>query len=477
MNTNSGEVAVYARRWFILIGTCIISLASTYISKSFTIANNIYAHYFDVSLAWLDWLCLGLSAGTVVITPVFAWFSFNKSVRFKLLSITGIACLLFSCIILVATVIFPYLFPLLVVSNLLQGMANCVSLTVGPFFAVMWFPNNQVGLAIAFNVASRSLGSLFGAILPSITLLDYPFFNNSANHTMQQNFVEAWKNNTYYSLLYIYTPWVLTLAVLLVVFILFVKNLPPKPPSFGLLLKQNEDSSLYYALSFRNFIETTKILFQDRTFLLCSIVVGIFYNLSTIELLYLTDILSTIIKKLSNNYSADVLAGEITLAYSLTSISSVFLSAKLLNCWKNYIGQTYLGSVVTFFSVFGLLLSYCYNSIIGFWLCNCAFGVGNRLCVLPLLEMILDHTYPMDEAFVSVWLSGIGSAVFVALAELARLTSRFTLPVSALVLMTAAVLFAFLLTVALDPKDRRSQLEQRPTTDYNERSPLVSKQK
>ena len=158
-NQNCNSVEIYTKRWFLLAATCIYTAVIMFLSKSFSIANEIWADYFYVSLAAIDWACLGLYVGSALVTPVFAYLCFTKVIGFRSMSIFGSVRLLLSCSCVLATIKFPFLFPIMVGVSLLQGVAYCVSFSAGAFFAVLWFPDNQVSLVIAFNSA-RMVGGV-----------------------------------------------------------------------------------------------------------------------------------------------------------------------------------------------------------------------------------------------------------------------------------------------------------------------------
>ena len=212
---NGYKTKLYKRRWILLAAVCLCTLLTDFTSKSFATSNEILAAYFQVSLAELDWACVGMEAGTSLVTPVFAYFSFIKVFGFRTMAICGSACLLLFCICILVTVHYRFLFPMMIVANLLQGVSYSACFSVGSFFAVLWFPDHQVGLAIAFNSAAMVAGVILSSIVPP-ALLTYPSFPTiSENASMSRQNTSAtntkWNSATYEILMYIY----LTVGIIL----------------------------------------------------------------------------------------------------------------------------------------------------------------------------------------------------------------------------------------------------------------------
>ena len=449
---DENEIALYARRWIILFASCLFTIATIFGSKSFTVANEIYAAYFHVSLSVLDWSCLGLYAGATIVTPIFAWLFYRQSVGFRMLSIIGILCVLVSYAGIILAVQYPAMFPLMVVANFLQGVAYTICFTVGTSFAVMWFPDSQVGIAIACNAISFSAGTLAGAIVPPAIFENVDELNYSANSTQHQ--VHLWEHKTRNDLFIMYTPVVGLLLGVLIYFGLFVTDLPPKPPSFALLLKRycQEEKT------FSRFLAATKQLFQDSTFVLCCVTLSIVYNVVIVEIVHITKIVAQLKQRLNLNLSDDVTGGAIVTGFAITCCIAAFLSAAILNNLKCYAGQALTGSTLSFLSAVGMTLALYERSLVVFCVCIFVYGISTRLFVIPLLEIITRHTYPLDEAFVSVWVSGCGCIALVFFAESARVIALHAPPMAVMIFMCFSLLFSFILLLFVRPKNKRGEI-------------------
>ena len=67
---NNRITEAYAKRCLLLAATCILTTFNQFLSKNFSIGNEILAVYFQISLALLDWAYVGLYARATLSTPV-----------------------------------------------------------------------------------------------------------------------------------------------------------------------------------------------------------------------------------------------------------------------------------------------------------------------------------------------------------------------------------------------------------------------
>jgi len=473
---NNSITGIYTRRWLLLVATCLCTLLTDFLSESFAAANEIFAVYFQVSLAKLDWTCAGLDAGTGLITPIFAYLCFIQVIGFRAMSICGSTCLLLSCICIILTVQFPFLFPLMVAATLLQGVAYCAAFSVGTVFAVLWFPDHQVGLAIACNSASMMAGFILSSTLPPSLLQNPPFDKEgTTSMTLQNNLsniiYDEWKSVTYKNLMFMYSTTAVIFFLILLIFCLFASDLPPKAPTLALALKRISTSKTEIIRSFKGFINDTKVLFQDGTYLLCIGISGITYNMIIVEMVHL----SQFINHIDDKISASLTSAYILTAFSVSGFVSSFIAAKALRFFQRYTCQVIVGSGLLLGSGICLLLSYYYKILLGFYIGNIVWGVGSRICNIPLFEIVTRHTYPKDETIVTVWMAGIGTTIIVVIVGATRLLTTYLNSISGLIFINAFLLFAFFASFFLKPKNNRGEVDQELIDeDINEYTPLAT---
>ena len=479
-NSSSEEIAVYPKRWLILVSLCTIATLTFFFSRSFTAANQIYADYYDVDLIVIDWSALAMDVGAVAITPLFAWIFFRQAAGFRIMSITAASCLLISTLVLLLSIQFPVLYPVMVLSSLLQGVSYTVGYTIGPSFAVLWFPDHQVGIAIASDLLSRNLGMLMGAILSPVVLKDYPKFGTNSTSENTHQIKETWMNNTHSTLLFLYIPCACILLILIVFFSVFMTDLPPKPPTYALLLKRIMNKNLKTEdKSFTHCLLAVKSLYMDVNFVLCNLVFGVGFNVIIVFILHVTVLVERFdVQSIGIDISNDIVGGILVGIYGFSNIIFGFVSAKISNKWKNYAGQILLGLVCTLFFLASMTLAFYYRS---FYLFCCGlffYSIGSRLFVVPLLEVITRHTYPMDETFVAVLVSATGSICRILLGELARIISLYAPRISLLILMCGCNFVAIVLAFLINPRDKRREADMKQNiqdnTESNETSPLLA---
>ena len=174
--------------------------------------------------------------------------------------------------------------------------------------------------------------------------------------------------------------------------------MPPKAPTPALALKRFSEAKNQSTNSFRSFLNETKDLFQDWTYLLCISISGITYNMIAVQLVHL----SQFINHIDNKISASLTSGFIITAVSVFGIAFSFISAKILQFFQQHTYQVVVGAGLLFGSSVCLLFSYFYKSLIGFYVGNIIWGAASRICNIPLFEVVTRHTYPKDEAIVTV---------------------------------------------------------------------------
>ena len=457
-DTNDEEIAIYPKRWVLLAATCITTLTGQFLSKSFGTSNLILSVYFDVSLATLDWILVGVYAGTNLITPVFAYLAYAKIIAYRSMSMYGTACLLVSCFVIVLTVQFPVIFPVSIAGTLLQGVANCVSISTSSFFAVLWFPDHQIGLAIACNTASSFAGFAIGASVPPFILLSPPLLNPNSMINSATEF-RKWKKRTYCTLMEIYATLAVVFCLLLIYFWIHAEDLPPKPPTRAMLLQRTSHNERD-GKSFQSFIKCTKTLFGNKTYVLFVIISGIIFNLNVIEILYVSQLVQTILGTEYNAFVSRTIA-TIAITYSLSAVVGSFISSKILSIFKHHATQIVLGIVLDLLCILGLLLSFYFKSLVGFYISKSGCGISEMLCTIPLYEVVTRHTYPINEALVTTWMAGGVTALLIILVEPIRAISDNTSPVSSLYAMGIIVTIALALSLFVKPSNRRGDMDQR----------------
>ena len=126
--------------------------------------------------------------------------------------------------------------------------------------------------------------------------------------------------------MWIYSTASIILLFLLLFFYFFCQRLAPKAPTPALALKRSSSTKNKVSNTFRNFLRETKILYNDRTYLLCINISGIALNMTVVELVHI----SQFINHIDNKLLASLTSGFIITAFSVFGKASSFISAKIL---------------------------------------------------------------------------------------------------------------------------------------------------
>ena len=480
MQSDSKETAVFSIRWVILASFCMTTVLVNFVSKSFTVADEIYAAYYGVSLSEVDLSALAVFFGAGFCTPIFSWLFFKRTIGLRVFLITGSVCLLVSYIFVLLSIQFVQLYPLMVVVNTLQGVAYLIHSTVGPSFAVVWFPNNEVSLAIAIDLFSHNAGLVLGSILPPVFLKNPP--TNLVTNITADDFdalQEKWKTETHKTLLFFYIPCAVVLFILILIFIAIGTDQPLKPPTHAMLAKRKTtDKTPTNSLS--QFFDAVKSLHTDVNLVLCTFALNIIFYFSVPIYLNITVIVESFnIQDLEINLSNDVMGGILIVTYSVSNIGFGFLSAKLSSIWKNFVRQAITGSFFAFLAFIGLTLSFYYRMFYSFWVCLVLYSFGARIFLIPMLEVITRHTYPVDEVFVNIWVTAYGTITGLILGEIGQSILLYIAPIGLFIFMCVCVFIAVVLALIMNPTDKRKKIdleyEMEESCEDEESMPLVAK--
>ena len=470
MTENSDEIALYKKRWFLLAAFCMFSLLTQFLSKSFGTSDEILKVYFNVSLADLDWAVEGLYGGTAMITPLFAYLCFKDKMGLRVMSIVGAVCLLVSCLVIILSVIVPVLFPLMIVSTLLQGVAYSVCLSVGPFFAVLWFPEEQVSHVVTWMIGCIVAGVSLGSILPAF-LLKEPPRNGTAHFVLNET--TNWIQTTYCTLLYMYIFVAVVMCLLLACFIAYVTDLPPKPPTVAMLLKRNV-SSIQTEQTFRDFLNVCKSLFKDVHFMIMNFVLGICYNSSILLILVLSQIVDAMLKNDPLVISRALLSGLVISTFGITAIASGLIVAKCLQSFKIHLALCKVGTFLQLIYSIIIFLSYYYKNVVGVFVAGAVLGVGNRCGSISLFVLVTQHTYPISESMVSIWVTGFGTLLIVLLAVIQRALFNAFSTEGVIIAQCVILCTFFVLSLFMKPINKRGQVGECSPVEANEHTPILS---
>ena len=468
------DIAVYKRRWAFLFGLFLINSTSMFSSVVFGLIDDIFTGYFNISYAEGDWITLAVYATSCLAIPTLAWLCFANRMGIRLLILVESFSLSLSYLMIVIAVANPKLYLFIIIGQLVHGITNAIQWSIPPLFAVLWFPNNEVGIAIAANFIGAALGAGIGFGIPSRFLhepsaaLSKAALNVTNEPIQQQNTTQIWKEEDRVILLEVFISILVITVILLVFFFIFLTDLPPKPPTIAQALRRN--SSNNFAKDFNNenvksFLKLLQFLFTDLTFVSLVVVYSIVHRAVMLEFTLMGELIRAIAPSIDIDASPNELGSYVMILYPIFAATGSVTSGKLLDKYNQYQRQAVIGAGMTFISTFGIAISYYLKSFVSLCIFNCGFGFSTRICIISLLAVVTRHTYPVAESFVSIWVTGFESFVLIVISEIGRLLINCAIDASVLIFMCSLLLFSFVLALITKPKDKRLEAEEEVTLE------------
>lgn len=353
---------------------------------------------------------------------------------------------------------------------MIEGVANVVMITLFSSFAQLWFPDNQIGTAIGISSLSISVGNIIGLVVPVRLFTEGPLLsiNDDANFTSISTTTE-WISETGSTIRLVYAPVVIIYIVTFVLLSIYLTDLPPKPPTLAQAAKRAKTSTEVFSLKsyFKPFLKESKNLLCNLSFTIDSILVGLLVFSMTCEFIMLSEILQLMpTYDISNPPSTT--ASNLLVTYAAGRIVGAVTSGKIMDYCKAFKTQVILSCLISLISSCLILVAYLLTSYWLLYLSHAMYGVGISGATVALYELVTQHTYPMDENFVSYcrtifyFLSGI------VLPLLARTVFVNTaIGYSSLIFRTIVLLLAFAMTFFISSDYKRLNYEREKSNETN----------
>ena len=467
-NYSKTTTEVYPLRWWIgaFFGLQLVLIRM--IMNSFGIVNNIYKAYFNISYYAIDWFTLIQIVGTIASSILLALLTFNAITKFRKLFIIMVSLTLLSCSTLLVSFAYPFLYGLIYLGQFVIGFSWEVSNGLIIALASNWFPENQSGIAMTF----QSLGMAVGAFLAFLILghLVTPPPNNFSNvtnttwqfeNTTDEISFSNWQVESQRNFLFFYSCVLLICVIIIIFTLIFVSDYPPKPPSIAqaLLRAQNKQSQPNNILkNFGNFVSACKSLMFDKVMFLAVLICYIPESLNDLQRLLMGQILRDVFIARNSGSSVNAMSGYALMVYEVGSFIGYFISGLLVDfCKKHSKLILYVALLATTAANIGLAVGYYYHSAETVFIFIALFGIALGLCRIPILGMIVEHTYPTNPAFVFLLFDAEGEIVVVIISQICRLLLDFIDVVAVFVFMILLIILSMILTAFLNPKYKKQE--------------------
>ena len=475
--TEPFETKLFKRRWWLMgcIGAQNLLLNVLYLY--FGLNNDVFVSYFNLSYAVIDWFAVITRPGVWLTCVGFAMLSVMNKNSFRKISIAIASLTVAASICQLIAYAFPFLYWFMFVGNFLLGSAVAFVYVMPMSFAVLWFPDNEIGSALSFPIVIARIGFLLAFSIPSHFLTppllhDNNAYNVTANHSIaqrKQNWIDKEKQK-----LLIYIGIILISSVtLLVLLIAFAMDQPPKPPTIAQArLRQQvlEQHKVQFLQTLKEFFTEIKFLFTDFTFLSLSALLGFAVTYNFYPVLFVSEIVRPIFRSIYSN--ADHISSYLVVSFELGAISSTFVTGKLVDHVKNYLLLLRVYFFYCVISWIGFMIGYYFRSVPTIFASMIFAGVGCGLIFTPIFELSTQHTYPRNPQFIGSCLFAGSNIAFLIEIEINRLIIDSLGELSSLIYMAVLFCISLGLTVIVKPKYRRLEVEKNGVLSESE--PLLN---
>lgn len=461
--------SLYKIRWVLLIVFSFIEMTVGFVSTSFGVSSSTYATFFNQSAATIDLLTTGRSLGSIIAVPIFAYMNLSKRFTLRRL-ILGPQCLkIVALTLIVLSSISPDYFAMAFVGVLIEGNTNTAMCLVFAFIP-LWFPDEQIGSALAIVSMSLFVGYTLAYTIPPNVLPHVPV--NGTNETEMQN----WEDEVAHDMLCMYIPCVVINLICLILIYFFLIDAPPKPPTVAQAAKRVKviklDATPPEDKNGEVFLALVKQLMANMSFIIDCTISGLLGQSFLVEVILLNEALFEI----TDASETAVLSGKLLITMIACLVIGMIFAGVLIDRFKSYkvqiITSTALACLSAGISIAGFDIPALWVLYLGHALTGFTSGLGS----IPTIELSTQHTYPMDETFVSFGRQWIVSVIAFILPEIGRVIFDSTGSGVSIFLYQMGLLgICFLLSFAISESYKRLEYENRSKRNREETTLLVQK--
>jgi len=464
---------LYRRRWFFLLTLSILSLMGGFNSVSWGQISNIFVAFFRVSYVQVDWLTLGLNVGPFLLTVPLSWMMASKFLKFRMLYVGACFTGTVGYSFLVISVVRRSLFPLMISAQILNSFAGTVLVVSPTIFATLWFPENQVGTAIGATLMSTHLGSILGLTIPT-NILVQPTRQENKSFANETN--RSWFAEDQIKLGAIFATMVLMFLVCDIFLFIFFTDRPPTPPTKAQQLKVESDQFSRF-LSVKSYIDLVKTLLKNKNYILSCVAFGILNQANMVEITMLSQILRhDFDANVKIRRHADEIGGYIMTVLSVSSLIGSIAGAKLVDRCKRYDVITILSFLLTLLSSVGLLFAFFFKSLPLWFVFTALYGFFRQPGIIAFFDVVTQETFPMDEMFVTIWLTWFLTFITIFFAEIGRVIFNAVGSFPVLIFQSSCLLVGALLSCFMKLQNKRLNAETSsalPQAQVDERTALM----
>jgi MFS family permease len=167
------------KRWIILASFSALNFCTTMSWSTFASILSQTSEYYGISNEW------AINAGNFIMYGYLAPLTLGSWIIYKKFKYTYLICLFLTALAGWARYVANTQFWVVLVTNLLIGLAQNCYTAVGPLIAERWFPSHERTLAVVVSIIFNYAGWAFGFVFPSLIV------DNNIDTIPTMLFVEA----------------------------------------------------------------------------------------------------------------------------------------------------------------------------------------------------------------------------------------------------------------------------------------------
>jgi len=418
---------LYKIRWWIIFLIGFVAILSRILRCSFGVVNDVFAAYFNVTYETVDWFTQIQFPGIAISSIVLFVMLFGKAISSTKLALIMSSLLAFCSVFLIIAYVHTNLYPLIFVGEFILGITITALDPVTASYALSWFPEHQVGVALSAKEIGCNVGSLLGFIIPSkLLLVPHQIDSNGVptNSTLETSQKQNWFAIDQMRLT-VFSSVLLTIEVLITLsFAKFMSDQPPLPPTIAQeKVRRGVQQDTRFASNAKRLlfeVVLTKTFMQVIFIYLCT--VG---SCNAFTRAFMAEVLRELFEELNKNSSYNLLSGLVLMGYEGGCILGSVLSGKVIGRFKNYHQQVSTVLALLLTSMISLILGYYFKSIVVVCVFNFLLGVFVGYLAIPLYEIVFQNFFPMDISILAIMIRILFAFGILLLGETPRIVLNF----------------------------------------------------
>ena len=475
------ETKVYALRWWIGVFMTLQIIVIRMLMSSIGVINNVYTAYFNISYYAVDWFTLMQAPGVIFSSIVLALLSFNSITRFRKLFLIMAFSAVVACSFSMITFAHPNCYWLIYVGQLIVAFGFEASTAFGSF-ASSWFPENQIGFVLSLKSLGMSSGALLSFLVPVQLVDPPPAFLVAHKRNLTEHFTrnetdevfDIWAHEVYWKFSVYYSALLFVSLIVLVFVLIFVNDLPLKPPTIAQALAraqnhQNKPTNILKNLG--NFFEAFKSIWFDKVFILSSLTCSIVFGINFLQRLIMGEVFRDLFVAQEYGTMINKFSGYVLVVYEFGCILGSVLSARLMDHFKKHKLILYVALILSAVFIAGLAVGQYLGSFASLFIFNAMLGVAICSCHIPIYDIVLQYTYPANPAFVLLLFNSSNEITIIIIGQLSRFILNYISGIAIFVYIGILILLSLILSIFLQPKYKRHEAS---LINTHEEAPLLS---